>query len=133
MNDIKFKLVAFLMAFSFVSLMSCSYIYDAKITALEKSIDKLDANYKKMTPEQIEEAIQNCNSQFDSLNENDSKLNKEQKKRIYNLKGRYDKMLIRICAYLEFENLLDSTGVEYIIEYIKGLIGASSTQSTLEM
>ena len=105
-----------------MTLFSCSFINDKKIDAFENSIDKLAEEYKEMTAEELEKAISICEEQKESLNEKKDKFNKEQTKRIANLEGRYQNVLVRIQLYTKMNDLLDVTEVESTIQYIKGLL-----------
>lgn len=112
---------------AFCVITSCSKVIDLKISSLEKSIDKLEEKYKDMSATEIEDAIQDCQDQFDSLLEKEDKLNKEQINKISNLQGRFDRLLAKIEIYLMVNEFIEDSGVEPVIEYIKGLLGAKAT------
>lgn len=112
---------------AFCVITSCTKVTDLKISSLEKSIDKLEQNYKDMSATEIESAIENCQKQFDALNEEVDKLTKEQMNKINNLEGRFDRVLVKIELYLMVNEFLDESGVGPTIEYIKGLLGAKAT------
>jgi hypothetical protein len=93
--------------------VSCtSKVNDMRLSSLEKSIEKLEQNYSKYSPEKLKKEIEYCEKQFDELSEKKGELSQDQRRRLSNLKGQYHKLLIKICAS---DVSLD------IIEYIKGL------------
>lgn len=114
---------------AFFITTSCSKVYDTRIAALEKSIDKLEENYKDLSASEIENAIELCQKQLDALLEleNDGKLNSDQKKKVSNLEGRFHRVLLKVQLYLMVNDVLDESGVQSVIEYIKGLLGASAS------
>jgi hypothetical protein len=105
-----------------MTVSSCSFINDRKIDAFENSIEKLGREYKEMTAEELEEAIKNCEEQKEYLSDEDNKFSNEQTKRIANLKGRYQNILVKIEVYTTVNNLFDVTEVESTLQYIKGLL-----------
>ena len=111
---------------AFCVITSCSKVIDLKISSLEKSIDKLEEKYKDMSAAEIEGAIENCQKQFDALNEEADKLTKEQKDSISKLKGRYHRLLLKVELYLMMNEFIDESGIGPTIEYIKGLLGTDS-------
>lgn len=122
MNKIKLSALAAFAVVVSLLFASCSRIADGQLAAFEKSITKLEQNYKDLTPDQLERSINLCEKQLDKLNEN-TKLTKAQQKKLSNLTGRYHKVLIKIKAYLLINELFDTTEVESLIEYIGGLLG----------
>ena len=116
---------------AFFLVASCSRVNDIKISALEKSIDKLENDYKDMTASEIENAIELCQKQLDALQElgNDGKLSSEQKKKVSNLEGRFHRVLLKVQLYVMVNDVLDESGVQSLIEYIKGLLGASVNEA----
>lgn len=109
-----------------LAMSSCNKVIDVQIAALEKSIDKLDDEYKNMTPKEIEKSIDLIETQIDALEEREDDMTKEQRKEFSNLNGRYTKLLVKIQLYLWAQELFDTEEVESTIEYIKGLLGANS-------
>lgn len=109
-----------------LALTSCNKVIDVQIAALEKSIDKLDDEYKNMTPNEIEKAINVVEKQIDALEERKDDMTKEQGKKFANLQGRYTKLLVKIELYLMVDNIFEGSEVEKVIEYIKGLLGANA-------
>lgn len=107
-------------------LTSCNKVIDVQIAALEKSIDKLDDEYKNMTPNEIEKAINVVEKQIDALEERKDDMTREQGKKFANLQGRYTKLLVKIELYLMVDNIFEGSEVEKVIEYIKGLLGANA-------
>ncbi len=117
----RFLFIILLMS-AIMTVSSCSFINDRKIDAFENSIEKLGREYKEMTAEELEEAIKNCEEQKEYLSDEDNKFSKEQTKRIANLKGRYQNILVKIEVYTTVNNLFDVTEVESTLQYIKGLL-----------
>lgn len=109
-----------------LALTSCNKVIDVQIAALEKSIDKLDDEYKNMTPNEIEKAINVVEKQIDVLEERKDDMTREQGKKFANLQGRYTKLLVKIELYLMVDNIFEGSEVEKVIEYIKGLLGANA-------
>ena len=107
-------------------LTSCNKVIDVQIAALEKSIDKLDDEYKNMTPNEIEKAINVVEKHIDALEERKDDMTREQGKKFANLQGRYTKLLVKIELYLMVDNIFEGSEVEKVIEYIKGLLGANA-------
>ena len=107
-------------------MTSCNKVIDVQIAALEKSIDKLDDEYKNMTPNEIEKAINVVEKQIDALEERKDDMTREQGKKFANLQGRYTKLLVKIELYLMVDNIFEGSEVEKVIEYIKGLLGANA-------
>lgn len=110
-----------------LALTSCNKVIDVQIAALEKSIDKLDNNYKEMSTDEIKTAIDLIEKQFDALDERKDDMTSEQKNKVSNLNGRYTKLLLKIQLYLAVQDLFEDTGVAELIEYIKGLLGADAS------
>ena len=123
---IKKSLFAAAVISAFFVVTSCSRINDLKIDALEKSIDKLEEKYKDLSASEIENAIELCQKQLDALLElgDDGKLSMEQKKTVSNLEGRFHRVLLKVQLYLMVNDVLDESGAQSLIEYIKGLLGA---------
>ena len=117
----KFPLFIFLIS-AIMTVNSCSFVNDRKIDAFEKSIEKLSAEYKEMTAEELEEAIKKCEEQKEYLSDENNKFNKEQTKRIANLKGRYQNILLKIEVYTTVNNIFDVAEVESLLQYVKGLL-----------
>lgn len=124
---VKKVLLAVAVVSAFFITTSCSKVYDTRIAALEKSIDKLEEKYKDLSASEIENAIELCQKQLDALQElgNDGKLSSEQKKKVSNLEGRFHRVLLKVQLYVMVNDVLDESGVQSLIEYIKGLLGAS--------
>lgn len=95
---------------------SCSYINDKKIDIFENSIERLDAEYKEMSADELEKAIKHCEELKEYLTEKKGKFSKEQANRFANLKGRYQKVLLEIEVYTR------ASEVESTLQYIKGLL-----------
>ncbi len=106
-----------------LALTSCNKVIDVQIAAVEKSIDKLDENYKEMSTDDIKNTIELIEKQFNALDERKEDMSSEQKSKLSNLHGRYTRVLASVQVYLGLKSLLDDTGVTELIEYIKGLLG----------
>ena len=124
----KVLVLSFVAIVFMVASTSCGKVIDVQIAALEKSIDKLDEEYKDMTPNEIKKAIDLIEKQIDALEEREDDMTKEQRKEFSNLNGRYTKLLVKIQLYLWAQELFDTEEVESTIEYIKGLLGANANQ-----
>lgn len=123
----KTLLLAFFACLFVLALTSCNKVIDVQIAALEKSIDKLDDEYKNMTPNEIEKAINVVEKQIDALEERKDDMTREQGKKFANQQGRYTKLLVKIELYLMVDNIFEGSEVEKVIEYIKGLLGANAS------
>jgi len=123
----KVLVLSFVAIVFMVASTSCGKVIDVQIAALEKSIDKLDEEYKDMTPNEIKKAIDLIEKQIDALEEREDDMTKEQRKEFSNLNGRYTKLLVKIQLYLWAQELFDTEEVESTIEYIKGLLGANAS------
>lgn len=123
----KVLILSFIAIVFMVASTSCGKVIDVQIAALEKSIDKLDEEYKDMTPNEIKKAIDLIEKQIDALEEREDDMTKEQRKEFSNLNGRYTKLLVKIQLYLWAQELFDTEEVESTIEYIKGLLGANAS------
>jgi len=107
-----------------LTFSACSIILNGKIDAFENSIAKLDSGYKEMNTEELERAIGVCEKQLEYLNDETKKFSNEQKKRIANLKGKYDKILVKIEIYLKMNDLFDVSEIDSTIQYIKGILSS---------
>ena len=123
----KVLVLSFVAIVFMVASTSCGKVIDVQIAALEKSIDKLDEEYKNMTPNEIKKSIDLIEKQIDALEEREDDMTKEQRKEFSNLNGRYTKLLVKIQLYLWAQELFDTEEVESTIEYIKGLLGANAS------
>lgn len=95
------------------ALVSCtSKVNDMRLDALEKSVEKLDQNYGKYSPEKLKNEIEQCEKQFDELSEKKDELSQDQRRRLSNLKGEYEQVLVKIKA--------SDASIE-VIEFLKGL------------
>lgn len=83
-----------------------------RLDALEKSVEKLDQNYGKYSPEKLKNEIEQCEKQFDELSEKKDELSQDQRRRLSNLKGEYEQVLVKIKA--------SDASIE-VIEFLKRL------------
>ena len=112
-------LAAFVLIAAFTS---CSKVTDAQIAAFEKSIEKLDENYKDLTPSELEKAINLCEKQLELLTDPDRELTPNQQKKMANLKGQYHRLLLRIELYSTANEIFGSSEGESALEYLHGLL-----------
>ena len=110
------------LSFLFVGVfVSCSKVNDIRLTALEKSIERLEQNYKDYSPEKLQKEINLCEKQFDALYQKEDSLSDAQQKRLANVKGKYHRVLLEIKLWSLTQTITEE-GAE-AIEYIKGLLG----------
>ena len=118
------KIVLFVLAFvlfsgSFVSCTTAKK-YDRRLTALEKSIEGLDQNYKTFSPEELQKEIEFCEKQIGDLEQNDDKLTDTQRQQFSKTKGKYHRLLLEIKIWTATQTISEE-GSEFI-EYLKGLL-----------
>lgn len=101
-------------------LVSCSKVNDMRLDTLKKSIEKLEQNYKDYSPEKLMREIEQCEIQFEKLDQDKDKLSINQKQQLSNLDSKFNKVLIKIGWDIYRNGLSD----EYrkVIEYIKDLL-----------
>jgi len=127
----KYIVIAFVACIFALAMSSCSRITDAQITAFEKSIDKLEQKYKDLTPSELQKGIDVCEKQLEMLEGSDRDYTKEQTKRIANLKGRYQRLLLKIELYTLANEIFDTTEGESVLEYIRGLLLGTKAKDVL--
>lgn len=116
------KVLLCVLSFLFVGVfVSCSKVNDIRLTALEKSIERLEQNYKDYSPEKLQKEINLCEKQFDALYQKEDSLSDAQQKRLANVKGKYHRVLLEIKLWSLTQTITEE-GAE-AIEYIKGLLG----------
>lgn len=116
------SIVILTVAVLLITFTSCSKVTDAQIATFEKSIEKLDENYKDLTPSELEKAINLCEKQLELLTDADRELTPNQKKKIANLTGRYHRLLIEIELYTTANEIFGSNEGESALEYLHGLL-----------
>lgn len=91
-----------------------------RLDTLKKSIEKLEQNYKDYSPEKLMREIEQCEIQFEKLDQDKDKLSINQKQQLSNLDSKFNKVLIKIGWDIYRNGLSD----EYrkVIEYIKDLL-----------
>lgn len=104
-----------------VLLTSCNQINDLRISSLESSIDHLESNYKELSPEKLQQEIEDCEKKMNDISKDSRRFTDSQKRRISSLKGRYHRVLFEIKVYV-LANSMTEEG-RRVLEYIKGLIG----------
>lgn len=92
-------------------------IVELKIKAFEKSIEKLENNYKDMSGVQLEEAIEKCEIQKENLAQNKDNCSINQKKAIKDLSWRYRKILVKIMLHAKAVD-----GLDQFVAYLEELI-----------
>lgn len=92
-------------------------IVELKIKAFEKSIEKLENNYKDMSGAQLEEAIEKCEIQKENLTQNKDNCSINQKKAIKDLSWRYRKILVKIMLHAKAVD-----GLDQFVAYLEELI-----------
>ena len=116
------KVLLWVLSLLFVGvLVSCSKVNDIRLTTLEKSIERLEQNYKDYSPEKLQKEINLCEKQFDALYQKEDSLSDTQQKRLANVKGKYHRVLLEIKIW-SLKQTITEEGAE-AIEYIKGLLG----------
>lgn len=128
----KVFLIAFFAGLFMLTCISCKQIVDMRLSAFEKSIDKLEEKYKDLTPSELEKAINLCEKQLELLTDSDQELTPNQKKRIANLTGRYHRLLLKIELYTLANEIFDTTEGESVLEYIKGLLLSNNVREILK-
>lgn len=91
---IKTLLIAFVACLFVQVFTSCTRITDAQISSLEKSIEKLEKNYKDLTKSQLEKTVMSCQSRLERLREKELTIN--QKERLNKLDWRLSIVKIKI-------------------------------------
>lgn len=112
------KLVLIVLALFFAgAFVSCtSKVNDMRLSSLEKSIEKLEQNYSKYSPEKLKKEIEHCEKQFDEFSEKQDELSQDQRRQLSDLKGKYHKLLIEILL-----QDVSNEGAE-TVSYLKGLL-----------
>lgn len=128
---IRYIIIAFAVCLIVHAFPSCSRITEAQITAFEKSIDKLEQKYKDLTPSELQKGIDVCEKQLELLDGKKQDCTKEQQKRIANLKGRYQRLLLKIELYTLANEIFDTTEGESVLEYIRGLLLGTKAKDVL--
>lgn len=96
---IKKSIMAASIIAAFFLITSCSKVTDIQITTLEKSIEKLENNYRDMTSKELDAAKELIDKQIDKLDEkkDNGDLTKNQSQQLFELKARYVKVKILIA------------------------------------
>ena len=99
------------------ALVSCSSkVNDIRLSSLERSVEKLEQNYSKYSPDKIKKEVEHCEKQFDEVSEKKDELSQDQRRQLFNLKEKYHKVLVKIIL----TNMSDE-GTE-AVAYLKGLL-----------
>jgi uncharacterized protein YeaO (DUF488 family) len=99
------------------ALVSCtSKVNDIRLSSLEKSIEKLEQNYSKYSPEKLKKEIEHVEKQFDEFSEKKDELSQDQRRQLSDLKAKYHKILVEIL----FHDVSDES--TETVAYLKGLL-----------
>lgn len=105
-------------------LSSCSLKYDMRLSLLDKSLDKLELNYRDYSSDELRERIDFCDDGIWKLilKNWDYKLTDAQQLRLSALTGKYHRILIEICDYLESNDTDDNEEllmhIDYLLDYL---------------
>lgn len=129
----KTLLIAFVACLFVHVLTSCTKFIDAQLTAFEKSINKLETNYKDLSPQSLEKAVSLLQSQFEELeNIKDTEMTINQKKRFRKLKVNYFTLLVKIKTHVSLSNVFDSRDGKSVIDYLDELTNVASSNVLVE-
>ena len=117
----KQKTIVFVIALLFVgSFNSCSKTYDLRLNTLEKSLNRLEQNYKSYTPEKLKSKIEECEIRFDKLAQDKDKMSIAQKQKLNELKREYYRILLEIYWNLVKSDI--SGTFTDVIEFLKDIL-----------
>ena len=125
---IKTLLIAFVACLFVLALTSCNRI-DAQLTAFEKSIEKLENNYKDLSPRALEKALSSLQTRFEKLEDLDKDMTINQKKRFRNLKIQYYKLLLKIKWHTALSDVYESSEGQDVVDYILELLNSEAATS----
>ena len=100
--------------------MSCSKVNDIRLNTLEKSLNRLEKNYKNYSPEKLKSEVEECEFRFDKLDQDKDKLSIAQKQRLKELKREYRGILFNISKDLIISDF--SGTFKEVIELIKDIL-----------
>ena len=124
----KTLLIAFVACLFVLALTSCNRI-DAQLTAFEKSIEKLENNYKDLSPRALEKALSSLQTRFEKLEDLDKDMTINQKKRFRNLKIQYYKLLLKIKWHTALSDVYESSEGQDVVDYILELLNSEAATS----
>ena len=101
-------------------LVSCSKVNDIRLNTLEKSLNRLEKNYKNYSPEKLKSEVEECEFRFDKLDQDKEKLSIAQKQRLKELKREYRGILFNISKDLIISDF--SGTFKEVIELIKDIL-----------
>ena len=125
---IKTLLITFVASLFVLALTSCNRI-DAQLTAFEKSIEKLENNYKDLSPRALEKALSSLQTRFEKLEDLDKDMTINQKKRFRNLKIQYYKLLLKIKWHTALSDVYESSEGQDVVDYILELLNSEAATS----
>ena len=128
---IKALLIAFVACLCVQVFTSCTNSIDAKLTAFEKSIDKLKETYKDLSPQALEKAVASLEKRLEKLKklDADDKMSINQKKRFIKLKVKYYALLADIKIHTSLSDAYDSREGKSVIDYLDELTDAASANA----
>ena len=94
----KVLLIAVFAGLFMLTSTSCKQIVDMQLSAFEKSIDKLEQNYKDLTPTQLDNAINACEVILGQLEDHKEDFTIHQRKQFRKLNLRYYWLLVKITG-----------------------------------
>lgn len=126
---IKTLLIAFVACLFVLALTSCNRI-DAKLTAFEKSINKLENNFKDLSPRALEKAVSSLQTRKEKLDELvDKDMTINQKSRFRDLKIQYYELLIKIKWHTALSDVYESNEGQSVVDYILELLNSETATS----
>ncbi len=126
---IKTLLIAFAASLFVLALTSCNRI-DAQLTAFEKSIEKLENNYKDLSPRALEKAVASLQTRFEKLEDLvDEDMTINQKSRFRDLKIQYYKLLLKIKWHTALSDVYESSEGQSVVDYILELLNSEAATS----
>lgn len=126
----KTLLIAFVACLCVQVFTSCTRLIDARLTTFEKSINKLEANYKDLSPRALEKALSALQTQLEELEKHeDEDMTINQKKRFRDLKIQYYKLLLKIKWHTAISDVYESGEGQSVVEYILELLNSEIVPS----
>lgn len=113
----KALLIIVLTSILMLALTSCKPIVNWHLKAFEKSVNKLEQNYKDLTPNQLERAVGKCDIQLEWLVDHKDNFTINQRKKFRELKIRYYWLLHYSISGIDL-----SEEYESVVGYIKDII-----------
>ena len=118
----KVFLIAFFAGLFMLTFTSCKQIVDMRLSSLEKSIDKLEKNYKDLTPTQLDNAINACEVKIEWLEDHKENFTSNQRKQFRKLNLRYYWLLVRIPGHKSIGEIDFSEEYESVLDNIQDFV-----------